>query len=298
MRIGYPCINRTVDCVGGRTFRLRSYSEQRLVGVVENNLRCLEQVLHWNAERGIGFFRISSDIVPFASHPVCTFPWQERFGPDFERIGRFCRGSRMRVSMHPDQFTLINALDERIVENSIRELEYHATVLDLLGLARTAKIQVHVGGVYGDRAAAIERFARRYRLLPELVRRRLVIENDDVNYPMADCLRLHELVGVPVLFDWFHHELNNRGERAGDALAACAQTWRRADGPLMIDYSSQEPGARRGKHAEHIDLAYFRRFLRESWPVDCDVMLEIKDKERSALAAIKAAVRDSRLKRL
>jgi UV DNA damage endonuclease len=298
LRIGYPCINRTLECVGDKTFRLRSYSEQRLVEVVGNNLRCLERVLHWNAERGIGFFRISSDLVPFASHPVCAFPWQEHFRAEFARIGRFMRRHAMRISMHPDQFTLINALDERIVQNSVRELAYHAEVLDLLGPAHTAKIQIHVGGVYGDRDAAIARFAQRYRLLPEPVRRRLVVENDDVNYPVADCLRVHELTGVPVLFDWFHHTVNNRGEDAAEALADCARTWRRGDGPPMVDYSSQEPGARRGRHAEHIDLADFRRFVRAARPVDCDVMLEIKDKERSALAALKAAGRDPRLKRL
>ncbi|MFO7650855.1 MAG: UV DNA damage repair endonuclease UvsE [bacterium] len=295
MRIGYPCINRTVECLGGKTFRLKSYSEKRLVEAVENNLRCLERVLRWNAEHGIGFFRISSDLVPFASHPVCTYPWERRFRADFARIGRLIRRSRMRISMHPDQFVLINAVDEHIALNSVQELEYQVAVLDLLGLSCAAKIQVHVGGVYGDRDAAIERFARRYRLLPEAVRRRLVIENDDVSYPVADCLRVHELTGVPVLFDSFHHAVNNRGEPLGAALAACAKTWRRRDGIPMCDYSSQEPGGRRGKHAEHIDLADFRRFLRESRPADFDVMLEIKDKERSALAAIGAAARDPRL---
>ncbi len=295
MRIGYPCINRTVECLGDRTFRLRSYSPERLVATVENNLRCLERVLHWNAERGIRFFRISSDLVPFASHPVCTFPWQTHFQTAFARIGRFIRRHRMRISMHPDQFVLINALDERIVENSVRELEYHAAVLDRLGLGRSAKIQIHVGGVYGDRDAAIERFAERHRRLPDSVRRRLVIENDDVNYPVADCLRVHRLVGIPVLFDSFHHAVNNRGESLEEALAACARTWRRPDGIPMCDYSSQEPGMRRGKHAEHIALDDFRQFLRRTRRHDFDLMLEIKDKEKSALAAIRAARRDPRL---
>ena len=200
----------------------------------------------------------------------------------------------MRISMHPDQFVLLNALDREIVESSIRELEYHCRVLDLMGLSAAAKVQIHVGGVYGDKPASIARFVERYRKLPVAVRRRLVIENDDRCYTVADCLEVRRRTGVPVLFDVFHHKVNCSGESVHAALAACAKTWRKRDGILMVDYSSQEPGERKGRHAEHIDLADFRRFLKAARGIDCDVMLEIKDKEQSALAAIAAAARIAR----
>lgn len=285
MRIGYPCINRSVGCTSSSTFRLASYSGQRLVETVDRNLDCLDRTLRWNVEHGIGFFRVTSDLVPFASHPVCSYDWAGRFRDRFHKLGRLVRRHRMRISMHPDQFVLLNALDPDIVASSIRELEYHARVLDLMELPVSAKVQIHLGGVYGDRQASMRRFVAQHRRLPRAIRRRLVIENDDRSYTVADCLDANRLTGVPVLFDVFHHKVNSSGETVREALKACASTWRRGDGPLMVDYSSQDPGQRRGRHAEQIDLRDFRRFLADARGVECDVMLEIKDKEKSALKA-------------
>ncbi len=294
MRIGYPCINRTLECRPSRTFRLKSYSEERLVETVAGNLDCLRRILEFNVEHGIFFFRITSDLVPFASHPVCRFGWEGRFRREFRRIGRFIRRHRIRISMHPDQFTLINSIKEDIFKRSRRELLYHARVLDLMELNRTAKIQIHVGGVYGEKEAAMERFVSRYRSLEEEVRRRLVIENDNTSYTLADCLALSGRTGIPVLFDVFHHSVNSSGETVKESVAAAAGTWKKRDGILMVDYSSQKPGAARGSHTETIDIRDFKKFLAASRPVDFDVMLEIKDKEQSALKAATAARTDPR----
>jgi UV DNA damage endonuclease len=285
MRIGYPCLNRSIGCTSSRTFRLASYSPERLAGAVAANLECLQRILEFNRANGLLFFRVTSDLVPFASHPVCRVPWQEEFAPRFAALGRFIRRQRMRVSMHPDQFTLINSPDEGIFRRSAAELEYHAAVLDLLGLDNTARIQIHAGGAYGDKPAAIGRFCRRFELLAEAVRRRLAVENDDRLFTVADCLEISRRTGVPVLFDSFHHRLNNRGEKEAEALARAAATWQRRHGPLMVDYSSQKKGARPGSHAESIDLRHFARFVASAAGIDCDVMLEIKDKEKSALRA-------------
>lgn len=295
MRIGYPCLNLSLPCSASRTFRLRSYSDERLEQTVSSNLACLEAILSFNAENGIVFFRITSDIVPFASHRVCTFPWQERFRRRLAAIGRTVREGEARVAMHPDQFVLVNAQDKKIFEASERELVYHAELLDLMGMDVDAKIQIHVGGVYDDKAKSMARFVRRFAALPDVVRRRLVIENDDRLYGLADCMRIHAETGIPVLFDAFHHVLRNEGEELAVALALAASTWRASDGPPIVDYSSQQKGARVGTHAETIDLRDFRRFLRESRPHDFDCMLEIKDKEYSALMAIELAWEDPRL---
>jgi UV DNA damage endonuclease len=294
MRIGYPCINTTLDCKAGRTFRLKSYSEERLTATVQSNLDCLLRILEFNARNDLLFFRITSDLVPFASHPVCRFNWQERFAAKLSYVGRLVRRHAMRISMHPDQFVVINSPNEEVVENSLRELAYHAEILDLMGLDESAKIQIHVGGVYGDRAAGMARFIERYVRLTGAVRRRLVVENDEKSYALVDCLAMSAETGIPVLFDAFHHQVHNRGETVAEALRLAARTWRNADGPPMVDYSQPAPGKIRGSHAASIDIREFRRFLSETRPLDFDVMLEIKDKEKSALRAVRAARRDQR----
>jgi len=296
MKIGYPCLNRTIGCTPSRTFRLRSYSPARLQETVRQNLECLGRILEFNLAKGLLFFRITSDLVPFASHPVCTFPWQEEFAGRFIALGSLMRRNGMRISMHPDQFTLINSPDPDIFRRSAAELAYHAEVLDLLGLDRTARIQIHGGGVYGDKIASLERFCARFEQLDEKIRRRLAVENDDRQYSIADCLQISRRTGIPVLFDSFHHQLNGNGEALGTAWRQAAATWGTSDGLPMIDYSSQKKGERKGRHAESIDLEDFAGFIAAGEGLDFDIMLEIKDKERSALRARRFLIKTNHIK--
>jgi UV DNA damage endonuclease len=295
LRIGYPCINRSIGCTASGTFRLASYSEQRLKETVKQNLACLEKILQYNCEHGMLFFRITSDLVPFASHPICTYPWQEHFAEDFGRIGNYIRQHGFRISMHPDQFVLLNAPDPAVFRRSIADLVYQTQVLDLMGLDPTAKVQIHVGGVYGDKPLSMERFVKKYELLDPAITNRLVIENDERLYSVADCLDIHERTGIPVLFDVFHHALHNNREPVNDLIHALSLTWKTVDGIPMVDYSTQQAGKRAGAHAEHIDEEDFRDFLAMTHPADHDIMLEIKDKEKSALAALAIARHDPRL---
>jgi UV DNA damage endonuclease len=296
MKIGYPCINRSIKCRGNRTFRLASYSPERFIDVCAGNLDCLARVLRYNVTAGILFFRISSDLVPFASHPVLDVPWQEVFRPQLEEIGKFIRAHRIRISMHPDQFVVINSKRGDVVTRSVRELEYHADVLGLLGLGQDARIQIHVGGVYGDRPGSMERFIANYQgLLDDRVCAHLSIENDDRSYCLADCLEISRETGIPVIFDNFHHSLFNRGESVAEAMTSAAATWGRDHGLPMVDYSSQKPGQRPGTHADTIDIDDFIGFVRECSGLDFDIMLEIKDKEASALRAIESLRSDPRL---
>ncbi len=198
--------------------------------------------------------------------------------------------------MHPDQFTLINSLDTRVFERSLEELRYHAAVLDLMMLDTSAKIQIHVGGGYGDRGKSITRFIDRFSQIDQGIRRRLVVENDDRIYRVEDCLRIHAETKIPVLFDVLHHEANNSGTTIPEVLNRITATWRERDGIPMVDYSSQKVGERKGRHAQSIDLGAFKDFLEQTRLFDFDLMLEIKDKEKSALKAIEIASDDPRFK--
>jgi len=292
MRIGYPCLNLSLGCTSSGTFRLRSFSTDLLRAKVGSNLDCLARILRYNVARTILFFRISSDLIPFASHPICRFRWGAFFKKRIEEIGGFIRENRVRISMHPDQFTLINSVDRGVFTRSVRELRYHIDLLDIMGLDHSAKVQIHVGGVYGNREKSIERFIKRYQALDERILARLVIENDDRNFPVADCVRISRATGIPVVLDVFHHHLNNRGESLTEMIPLVFKTWTEQDGVPIVDYSSQQRGARRGAHAQSLSPAAFRRFLKLSRPYDFDIMIEIKDKERSAARAIEAARRD------
>jgi len=134
MRIGYPCVNRTIGCRSDTTFRLKSYSKKRLEETVAGNLSRLFRILKFNLSHNRLFFRISSNLVPLASHPIFKFNWQEVLKDKFRQIGTFVKSCGMRVSMHPDQFILINSPHLPILRRSVKGLRYHCQILDLMGL--------------------------------------------------------------------------------------------------------------------------------------------------------------------
>lgn len=295
MRIGYPCINLTVKNQYTSTFRLKSYSEKRFLETLKNNLNHLLSILNFNKRNDIYFFRISSDIIPFASHPVCDINWSEVFEVELKEIGDFISKNNIRVSMHPDQFVILNSKSEEIVKNSIRELQYHCKLLDNMRLPDNAKIQIHVGGVYRDKDKAKKDFVNNFnKLLEERLKKRLVIENDDRSYSLQDCLDINLETGIPIVFDIFHHDCLNNDETFHQALSSSTNSWNYStDGNPIIDYSSQSIGERKGKHAKTLDKSHFICMYKEFKntikvnQVDLDIMLEIKDKEKSVLLALK-----------
>jgi UV DNA damage endonuclease len=196
--------------------------------------------------------------------------------------------------MHPDQFIVLNSPDPKIVNRSMAELEYHVQILNLMNLDNTTKIQLHTGGVYKDKQKSMKRFVKNYEKLSKKITDRLVIENDGRSYGVKDCFKLNELIGLPILFDYYHHEILNNKEELNDVLRDVETTWNKKDGIPMVDYSSQKLNERTGAHAEHIEMYDFSLFLLKTYPFDFDLMLEIKDKESSALKALELLKKDKR----
>jgi len=288
MKIGYPCLNLSLACRSSRTFRLASFSQKRFLDTAANNLDCLLEILKFNLKNNLLFFRISSDLIPFASHPVSQkINWPKIFQRQFKTIGDFIRKNKMRISMHPDPFVVLNSPDKKVVSRSRAELFYHAQVMNLLGLQASHKIQIHLGGLYGHKKRSMERFIQRYKKLPAIIKKYLVLENDARLFSLKDCLEVAKLTGLPVLFDVFHHSIFNNGQEVRQAVKLAAKTWQSKDGPLMIDYSSQAKGERLGSHAQTISLQDFKKFLKQIAGLQVDIILEIKDKEKSALKARK-----------
>lgn len=182
--------------------------------------------------------------------------------------------------MHLDQFVLLNAKDTEIVKRSIKELDYHCSVLDQMNLNSAAKVQIHVGGIYGDKEKSIDRFIETYNRLSHKIRKRLVIENDDKSYGLNDCLAINNKTDIPIVFDNLHHQCLNNGENIRNAILSAKKTWKKRDGTLMVDYSDQKTGIKKGTHNETIDMSLFKKFIRETKGIDFDIILEIKDKEK------------------
>jgi UV DNA damage endonuclease len=269
------------------------------------SLGYLDAIFDYLAANAIRMYRISSNIVPYGTHPeLPQFHNQiDECRDGLARLGEKARRLDLRLSLHPAQYIVLNSPDDGVAAAAVREFVSHAALLDAMGMPSDAKIVTHTGGVYGDRAGARERFMCRYEALPEPVRRRLVLENDEVSWPVADTLRIHEATGIPLVFDNLHHDVLNPEELDPQtALRECLVTWQPGETP-KIHFSSQRQaervvsrrnratgerasvtvGAKAGQHDDWIDPDEFVALVTGAEPLVFDVMLEAKQKDLALL---------------
>jgi UV DNA damage endonuclease len=283
-RLGFVASVLGEDLSTSRTCRLRNATEERLRGLIVENLSALERVLSFLERHRIHLYRITSNLIPFASHPVNTVRWWDEYADVLTRLGATMRRVGIRVSTHPGQYTVLNSPHVAIVRAAVAELVYHATLLDAFGVDTSCKIVLHVGGLYGgSEQEAMDRFVAVAKGLPVAVRRRLVVENDDRLFDAEAALHVGRAVGIPVVFDWLHHQAHPCGRPIMDVLPEIFSTWATPDGRPKIHLSSQAAGGPVGAHADYVDPADMMSFLRLVPPSPFDCMLEAKQKERAVL---------------
>ncbi len=272
------------DLSTSRTCRLRNVTDARLRELIETNLNALSRVVSFLEERRIHLYRITSNLIPFASHPINTLRWWEDHGDTLAAIGRRLAVLGIRVSTHPGQYTVLNSPHDSIVRSAIAELTYHATLLDALRTDSASKIVVHVGGLYGaSERLAMDRFVSTVRALPDQVRRRLVVENDDRLFDADEALQVGRAAEIPVVFDWLHHRANPCRRSIDDVLPQIFATWTARDGPPKIHMSTQARGQAPGAHADFVAARDVVQFLRIAPAIPFDCMLEAKQKDRALL---------------
>ena len=286
MRVGYVAQHTGLPSPA-RTLRLANATPERLREITAANFDALETVIHWNVANGIAVFRLTSDLVPFASHPVNELPWWDEHRDAFDCIGGLMRDHALRLSAHPGQYTVLASKTPHVVDASLRELEYHARMLQAFGLDPCHKAMIHVGPSAEGFDVVRARFAAAFARLSPAAQERLALENDE-RWPLAEVLPLAEAIGVPVVFDVFHHSLapslptlDTRG-----AVELAGTTWHARDGRPEVHFSTQAPGKRTGAHAETLDDDAFLRFAAEVGDLPVDCVVEVKDKQASALRAI------------
>ena len=285
MAIGYACLNIGNYDTKIQTLRLNKATKETIIDVSKLNLKALIKILEYNQENDIKLFRISSDIIPLASHEVNKVKWWEVLKPELDYIGNMIRENGIRVSMHPGQYTVINSNDENVVNRSIKDLIYHQKFLDSLGVGDECKIILHVGGKYGDKETAINRFVYNYNNLESDVKKRLVIENDDKTFNASDVLRIHNEIGVPVVFDVLHDKVNPSSEKYDtyEWIEILKKTWKKTDGKQKIHYSESKNEKEKRSHSDYINSDSFLKFYNNLNDKDVDIMLEVKDKNLSAV---------------
>jgi len=257
----------------------------------------LEAILGYLEDNRIGLYRMATALAPYASHPDHPeFRAQPRLCAErLARVGARAAAAGIRLSTHPGQYTVLNSTDERVAALAAEELEVQAEILDGMGLGPEAIVVLHVGGAAGGTAAAMDRFARGFERLSDAARNRLVVENDDRAFGLADVLALAGRIGRPVVWDVLHHHCHDP-ERIPDAeaLALAAGTWPPGVRPKVHFSSPRTAVERRDRgapalpplraHADLVDPIAFEHFLTGTVAGrDVDVMLECKAKDLALL---------------
>lgn len=300
MNIGYACITVGVKNTELRSCTQKNATETKLMELIEHNLKSLDTMIHYNINNKIKLFRISSDLIPFGSSPVNKLPWWEIYEQQLKQIGEKIKQSGMRVSMHPGQYTVLNSPDDKVVARAMEDLNYHTKVLDSLGVGPSHKIVLHIGGIYNDKPLAMQRFITNYSMLSEEVKKRLVLENDDKMYNIKDVLEISSHTKAPVIFDNLHNKINPPSDNKDEVpwIEDCKRTWKENDGQQKIHYSRQNPKKQPGSHSETIVLHEFMEFIEKLSRNDIDIMLEVKDKNLSAVKCINATSKNKNIKDL
>jgi len=273
--IGFACMSKKCN-TKYQTFRLASFSEYRLKQAITHNLKETERTIQHCISEGIKLFRLSSDLVPFASHEIMKdIDYMSWMQSDLKRIGGIAKNNNMILSMHPSQMCVLSSNKDEVVNNSIKDLMYHYDILNAMGLSEF-NIIIHVGGVYGNKQEAMQRFVNVFKSLPVDLRNHILLENDDKSYTISDIMEIHKENGVRVVLDLHHMYCNNDGTELD--LEAIFATCGAGKVP-KIHLSSPKSVEAFRSHSEIIDFDYCKDFFEKYKGLEFNVMIEAKDKD-------------------
>lgn len=254
-----------------------------------NNVSDFSKIVEWNIQNNILLYRMSSDMFPWMSeYEIAELPNIDQIKRILSRAGEKAKEGNLRLTFHPGPFNVLSTTNPAVLKNTIKDLRQHGEIMDLIGLdcSPFSKINIHVGGAFGDKVTAINRFAENFHTLPESVKTRLTIENDDkVNmFSVKDLLGIHERTGVPIVFDYLHHQFCTGGWTEEEAMLAAVETWPKEISPIVHFSSSkkrfEDKSAMEAAHADYI-YSHVKKYGRE-----VDIMFEAKAKEQAVLRYI------------
>ena len=284
IRYGFAC--KTIGLPGAAQsgLTLSRANRDNLLAVSRHNLDALKTMLRYCQRQSLALMRVSSDIIPLASHEAVHFDWQSELRLELEDLATLARQSGVRLSMHPGQYTVLNSPHQDVVRKAVADLAYHAAFLDALHAGPECRIILHLGGGYGDRQGALQRLRSNLKALAPHILNRLALENDERIYTIEDVLAVCHDFELPAIFDIFHHELNPPAH--GDMqhwLDRAGATWNAHSGRQKIHYSQQLAGGKPGMHSLSIAMHPFVQLHDLLAERELDVMLEVKDKNLSAI---------------
>ncbi|WVQ95791.1 UV damage endonuclease UvdE [Kwoniella sp. CBS 9459] len=287
-RLGYACLNTVLRSTKpdsifcSRTCRIASIEEEGMElpkGLALMNVRDLSTMIEWNEQNKIRFMRMSSEMFPFASH--AKYGYTLEFADEgLKAAGALAKKYGHRLTMHPGQFTQLGSPKANVIESSIRELEYQCEIMDRMEIGVEGVMIIHMGGIYGDKESTLARFKENYTTrLSDNIKKRLVLENDEICYNVDDLMPISRELNIPIIFDYHHDWIYPSAEPPSVLIPQIAEIWKKRGIPMKQHLSEPRPGAEsvmeRRAHADRCQN------LPPDLPDDVDLMIEAKDKEQA-----------------
>jgi UV DNA damage endonuclease len=298
MNLGYACINMTLGeqtprITTNRSMVKKTFHQKGISYASElalQNSRDLFEILKWNVKNNIKLFRISSDMFPWASeYRLEDLSDYNKISNILKGCGTYANENGLRVNSHPGPFNVLVSPNPKVVQNTIVDLELHGKVFDLMGLSKTPynNINIHCNGVYGDKQSAMDRFCSNFDKLSDSVKTRLTIENDDKAsmYSVSDLMYIHKKIGIPIVFDYHHHQFCTGDLSEQQALELASTTWPKGVTPEVHYSESKALHEENSKLKPQAHSDYIKQ-LPNLYGNNVDVMVEAKAKELAILPFI------------
>jgi UV DNA damage endonuclease len=291
INFGYVAMSKVVkNCSPSQTVTVKNLTKiedeevrlYKLNSIAKSNIKNTQRLFYHNNAHDIKMYRLTSKLIPLATHPITrNWDWYDATKEDLKALGDYAKEKGFRISAHPDHYTLLNSPKEEILQTSLRDLEYHYKIFQGMGLDISSKLILHIGGRYKSKDKSIERFINNFSIIPEHLKKIVILENDDKTYTAKEVLDICEKISVPMVLDIHHHWCNNNGEDISDFLGNIFDTWNYEDISPKIHLSSPKDEKNFRSHADNIDISFFMEFLEKAKKVnrDFDVMIEAKNKD-------------------
>ena len=286
VRLGYVALSKALDDVTTSStitytnYINKNYNTSKLLEITKNNLDSLYEIIKYNVKNNFHFYRLTSKLVPLATHDKVDFDYITPLLDEYKKIGKLINDNNIRVDTHPDQYAVLNSMDSKIVKNTVEILEYHYKIMDAIGI-KDKIIILHVGSSACGKKASITRFINNFNKLPDHIKKCIAVENDDKVYNIKDVLELCHKINVPMVLDYHHFICNNEKEDINDYLKEIIDTW---DGKLpKMHFSSPKSKLKKEfrSHSNYINKECFIKFINilKKQDKDIDIMLEAKAKD-------------------
>ncbi|MGJ9459841.1 UV DNA damage repair endonuclease UvsE [Oceanobacillus sp. CF4.6] len=253
---------------------------EKLKSITAQNLHHTKRILHYNIAHEIELYRFSSSLVPLATHPEVMWDFITPFKSEWKEIGNLVRQFNLRVSFHPNQFTLFTSQRDEVTMNAVKDMEYHYKMLEAMDALDAGLINIHIGGAYGDKKKTLDRFHENLKKLPKEIKKQMTLENDDKTYDVRETLLTCEKENIPMILDYHHHMANNVENDLPQYLDRIFMTWKNFNMVPKVHLSSPKSEQAYRSHSDFVSLDFVLPFLKMAKELDqdFDIMIEAKQK--------------------